>query len=432
MDPITIATIGILLMFLLIIMHVPIGISMAIIGVLGFGIISSFNASLTILSAECVTTLSNADLAVVPLFLLMGNFASEGGISKEIYDLSYAHVGHRRGGLALSTILGCSFFGAICGSSPATAATFGRVALPEMLKRRYSSTFAAGCIAAGGTLAAIVPPSVIMIIYAVMAEQFILDMFTAGGIPALLQIAMYLIAVYVYVRLRPEAGPKGPRVAWADRIKKFRECWRPVIIGLTVIGGIYGGVFTVNEAAAFGAVLSFAFVLISGELTWKKFWSALEETANTTAMIYIIIIGANVFSYFVTISRMPEAVISIISQLSVPNFVILILLTLIYLILGSIFDTVAALLITLPFVLPLILSMGYDPIWWGIVNVVIMETGMITPPIGMNVFVLHGVTRLPLGVIYRGTIPFLIADFIRIVLIIVFPCLSLWLPGVLR
>ena len=429
MDPQVVAYLGITVMFLLILLQVPVGAAMAVVGVAGFAWIAGLAPALSLLGTESSTAVSNADLAVIPLFLLMGNFAAVGGLSTDVYNLAYAFLGHRRGGLAFSTIGGCSFFGAICGSSPATAATFGRVALPEMLSRGYSPSFASGCIAAGGTLGSLVPPSVIMIIYAVMAEQFIIAMFVAAVIPALMEIVFYAITIFIFVRLYPDAGPAGPRLSWAKRWQVLVRSWRTVVIGVTVIGGIYGGVFTVNEAAAVGVVLSFVFVLTSGRLTWPAMWDALVNTAATSAMIYLIIIGANIFTYFMSLTQMPQMLVDGIGHLNLPHVLILLVLLVVYMILGSIFDTLAAMLVTLPFVLPLITAMGYDPIWWGIINVVIIETGMITPPIGLNVFVLHGVSGLPLGTIYRGTTPFILADLARIILMIVFPSLVLWLPA---
>jgi C4-dicarboxylate transporter, DctM subunit len=432
MDPVLIAYIGIGLMFLLIVLRVPVGVSMAAIGVLGFSMMASRNAAFSLLSTECSSAISNADLAVIPLFILMGNFAAVGGLSTELYNVANAFLGHRRGGLALSTIGGCSFFGAICGSSPATAATFGRVALPEMLKYKYSPSFASGTIAAGGTLGSLIPPSVIMIIYAVMAEEFIITMFIAAVLPAVMEILFDFFTIMIYVRMRPDAGPPGPRVSWSQRFRVLKSCWRSVTIGVAVIGGIYGGVFTVNEAAAVGVVLSFGFVIASGTLTKENFWEALLGTATTSAMVYLVIIGANVFSYFMSLSQMPQQLVGVVTHLQVPNLVILFVLIVVYLILGSVFDTLAAMLVTLPFVLPVITSMGYSPVWWGIVNVVIIEAGMITPPIGLNVFVLQGVTRLPLDVIYRGTLPFVFAHISRIFLLILFPVIVTWLPNVLR
>ncbi len=432
-EPLTIASLGITALFLLIVLQVPIGIAMITAGTIGFGLLSGFGPAVSILATETSSVISNVDLAVIPLFLLMGNFATSSGLSSDIYNLAYVFVGHRRGGLALATIAGCGFFGSICGSSPATAATLGRVALPEMLSRKYSPDFATGCIAAGGTLGSLVPPSVILIIYANIAEEFIIDLFLAAIIPAIISIATYFIAIAIYVRIKPQAGPAGKLTAWADRLKVMFSSWRVIFILAVVVGGIYGGVFTVTEAAAFGAMLALAFAAFSRNLTWEVFWQSLTGTAVTSAMIYVIIIGGNVFSYFITISGVPHILVETITSLQLPTFMILLLLMVIYLILGSILDTVAAMLITLPFVLPLIVSLGYSPIWWGIINVVVIEIGMITPPIGLNVFVLQGVAPdIPLKTIFKGIIPFLCADFVRLAILVSFPALIMWLPNMFK
>lgn len=432
MDPITVAIIGILFMFLLILLQVPIGVAMAVVGVLGFGALSGFGPAVSIIATEASSAIANPDLAVIPIFLLMGNFATSAGLSGDIYNLAYGFFGHRRGGLALATIAGCGFFGAVCGSSTATAATFGRVALPEMLSRKYARHFAAGCIAAGGTLGSLVPPSVILIIYAVMAEQFIITLFIAAIIPSILSIAVYFLAISIYLRIRPDAGPAGPKMGWIDRFKMTARCWGALLIVVMVIGGIYGGVFTVTEAASFGAAFTFIFALGRKKLTVKKFWEALTGTAISAAMIYMIIIGANIMSYFVTVTHMPDSLINVISHLALPNIVVLFILLVVYLALGSIFDTVSAMVITLPFVLPIITGMGYSIVWWGIINVVVIEIGMITPPIGLNVFILHGVAPdIPLSTIFRGILPFLYADITRLALMVIFPPIITWLPSLM-
>jgi tripartite ATP-independent transporter DctM subunit len=429
MDPLLIGALGLGAMFVLILLQVPIGISMIATGIVGFGLIAGFGPALSILATEPASNISSTDLAVVPLFLLMGSFASAGGLSADIYSVAYAMLGHRRGGLAYATVGGCGLFGAICGSSPATAATFGRVALPEMLKRGYTPSFAAGTIAAGGTLGSIVPPSVIMIIYAVVAEQFILALFVAAIIPALIAIAFHLIAVWTYIRINPEAGPAGSRLPWPERWKAVRDSWAVILLVLAVIGGIYGGVFTVNEAAAVGAALAFLFALGRRRLTWASFWRALIDTASNTAMIYIIIFGASIFSYFINVAHVPEALTAWVGALPLTPLEVIFVLLVIYIILGCIFDTVSAMLITLPFVLPIVVGLGYDPIWWGIINVVVVELGMITPPIGINVFVLYGVARtIPLSQIFRGVMPFVASDFCRLMLLTLVPPLTIWLP----
>ena len=300
-----------------------------------------------------------------------------------------------------------------------------------MLKRGYTPSFAAGTIAAGGTLGSIVPPSVIMIIYAVVAEQFILALFVAAIIPALIAVTLHMSAVVLYVRLNPEAGPAGPRMSWAERWTATRAAWAVILLVLAVIGGIYGGVFTVNEAAAVGAALAFLFALVRGRLSWTSFWRALLETASNTAMIYVIIFGASIFTYFINVAHVPEAMTEWVQALPLAPLAVIFVLLAIYIFLGCIFDTVSAMLITLPFVLPIVVGLGYDPIWWGIINVIVVELGMITPPIGINVFVLYGVARtIPLPQIFRGVLPFAAADLTRLTLLTLFPALTLWLPRV--
>lgn len=419
-------------MFVLIALHVPIGVAIGAAGVVGFGLLGGWKPAFSLIGTEYVTVFTNAELAVIPLFLLMGSFAGVSGLSADIYRLAYAFIGHRRGGLALATIGGCAGFGAVCGSSLATAATMGRVALPEMIDRGYSPTLASGSVAAGGTLGMLIPPSVIMVIYAFLTEQFVITLFVAALIPALIAVLFHFVTVAVLVRLNPEAGPAGARTAWPDRWRVLLQGWGVLVLMLAVIGGIYGGVFTVNEAACLGAGLAFLFTAIRGKLSWSTMFRVLNETATNTAMIYLIIGGASIFSSFVTLSRMPDALVGQISALGVAPLVVILILFAVYLVLGSVFDTVAAMVITLPFVLPLVTELGYNPIWWGVVLVMAIEVGMITPPIGMNVFVLFGVARdIPLKTIFKGILPFFYADIVRILLIILFPALALWLPQAL-
>ncbi len=429
MDPILLASLGLVGMFVLIVLHVPIGIAMAVAGFVGFGLLTGFGPAASLFATEPIGVISNLDLAVIPLFLLMGSFAGVSGLSADIYRLAYALVGHRRGGLALATIGGCAGFGAVCGSSLATTATMGRVALPEMLNRGYSQKLAAGSIAAGGTLGMLIPPSVIMVIYAFLAEQFVITLFVAAIIPGLIAVAFHFVAISIVVRINPEAGPAGERMSWGERWQVARQSWGVMLLLVTVIGGIYGGVFTVSEAASLGAGLAFMFTVGRGKLTMESFWLVLKETASNTAMIYLIISGASIFTYFITTTKMPAALVSSIIAMELSPLVVIGILMIAFLILGSIFDTIAAMVITMPFVYPLVIGIGYDPIWWGIVLVMVIEIGMITPPIGMNVFVLYGVARtIPLKTIFAGIVPFLIADLCRLALIILFPIITLWLP----
>lgn len=429
MDPILLASLGLIGMFVLIGLHVPIGVAMAIAGFVGFGVLNGFGPAASLFATEPVGVIANLDLAVIPLFLLMGSFAGVSGLSADIYRLAHALIGHRRGGLALATIGGCAGFGAVCGSSLATAATMGRVALPEMLKRGYAPTLASGSIAAGGTLGMLIPPSVVMVIYAFLAEQFVITLFIAALIPGLIAVTFHFMAVSVYVRMNPEAAPSGDRMSWGERWQIARQSWGVLLLLLAVIGGIYGGVFTVTEAASLGAGLAFLFTVARRRLTVESFWMVLKETASNTAMIYVIISGASIFTYFITTTKMPHELVQAIIAMHLPPLVVIAILMIAYLILGSIFDTIAAMVITMPFVYPLVTGLGYDPIWWGIVLVMVIEIGMITPPIGMNVFVLYGVAKtIPLKTIFTGIVPFLIADLARLTLIILFPIITLWLP----
>ena len=428
MDPILVAVLGMVGMFALILLHVPIGIAMIVVGVVGFSILTGNPLPYSVIATEAAGIMSSVDLAVVPLFLLMGSFATAAGISTDVYRLAYAFLGHRRGGLAYATVGGSAMFGAICGSSVATAATFGRVALPQMLQRNYAPHFAAGTVAAGGTLGIIVPPSVIMVIYAVIAEQFVLDLCKAAVSPAAIAIVFHVIAINVATRLWPSFAPATERSTWSERLDALRASWPVVMVIVVVFGGIYGGIFTVNEGAAVGAGMCFLLALGRGRMTWESFWRGLMDTAANTAMVYLVIFGASVFTYFITLSHAPEELVKLIGTSGLPNFLIVVVILALYVVLGAVFDEVAAMVITLPFVLPMIIGMGYDPIWWGIINVVVIEIGMICPPIGINVFVIHGIAKnIPLAAIYRGILPFLVSNIARLLVLAAFPWLTLWL-----
>jgi len=430
--PLLIGALGLGALFGLILLQVPIGFAMMIVGVAGVALQSSWGPALTLLATEGAGVLSNVDLATVPLFLLMGTFATIAGFSGDIYNAVAALFGHRRGGLAYATIGGCAAFGVVCGSSTATAATFARVALPEMLKRGYSPAFSTGTIAAGGTLKSLIPPSIVMILYCIVAKAFIFDLFIAAIVPALLAITLNLIAIALIVRFRPAVAPVLEKASWEERKKALLKAAPVLILIAGVFGGLYSGVFTVNEAASVAAVLSFLFALARGRLTWPKLVQGLRESASATAMLYVILIGAFVFSYFITLARIPEALVRAIESLPLPPLAIIFVLLAGYLVLGAVFDEISAMLITLPFVLPVIVKLGYDPVWWGVINVVVIELGMIIPPIGVIVFLLHGLARdIPMRTIYRGVAPFIAADLVLLAVLAAFPAIALWLPRAL-
>ncbi len=432
MDPILLGLVGFGAMFLLIALQVPIGVSMAVAGVIGVGALIGFGPAATLFATEVSSAISNENLAVIAIFLLMGSFANVAGLSADVFRLAYGLIGHRPGGLSTATILGCAGFGAVCGSSIATTATMARVALPEMRARGYSPQLASGSIASGGTLGILIPPSVIMVLYAVLTEQFIVALFAAALLPGVIAVVLYVAAVELFVRLRPEAGPPGPRLDWRERIAYLIASWRVIVLAVAVSGGIYTGLFTVSEAASVGASIALVMALVSGRMTRSLFVESLMEAAGNTCLIFVILIGASIFSYFISLSGGPGAVVDVIRNSALPPLAVIFLLMLVYIVLGSVFDTVAAMVITLPFVFPLVLDLGYDPVWWGVMMVMVMEVGMITPPIGLNVFVIRGAAdNISLKQIYAGIVPFLIADLTRLTLLAVFPSLALALPRLL-
>jgi len=432
MTPLMIGMLGIVALFTLILLQVPVGISMLIVGVTGYAAQTGWAPALAMLASQPSGLLSSVDLATVPLFLLMGTFATAAGFSTEIYNAAAAVLGHRRGGLAYATAAGSAVFGAICGSTAATAATFTKAALPEMLKRGYAPSFAAGTIAAAGALKALIPPSVAMILYCIATKTFIFDLFIAAVIPAALTIALNLLTITVVTRMAPSAAPVSERMPWSERWPLVRRTLPVMILLVAVFVGLYSGIFTVNEAASVAAVLAFVFAALRGRLSASAVWRGMRDCAAATAMIYTIIIGSTIFGAFLTLAQVPEALIKLLEGAHLSGPAIIVLLLVIYLILGSVFDEIAAMLITLPFVLPIIMQLGYDPIWWGVVNVVILEIGMIHPPLGLIAFVIHGMApKISLTQIYRGVFPFLIADFLVLALLVLFPMLALWLPKVM-
>ena len=432
MEAITIALLGILIMFALIALHVPVGVSLAITGVGVFAWIVGFDEAVSLIGTEFSATLSNMDYSIIPFFILLGSLASAAGLSTDLFRLANSFLGHRRGGLALATVGGCAAFGSVCGSSLATVATMTRVALPEMLKRGYNPSLATGSIAAGGTLGSLIPPSLIIVLYALLTDLDTRMLMIAAIIPAMLAIVMNALTIITIVRINPDIAPKGERASWTTRGQSLIKSWQVLLLGGVVAGGIYGGVFNITEAAAVGVVIAFVMCGMRGQLTKSNLREVLQETASNTAMIYMMLIGATILSYFLSISHMPEYTVTWIDSMNLPAFVVVLALYLMYLILGSIFETVAAMVITLPFVLPIVTGLGYDPIWWGIMMLSVIGTGMNTPPIGMNVFVLFGMTQdIPLKTIFAGTLPFVISDIIKLLILTTVPEITLWLPSII-
>jgi C4-dicarboxylate transporter DctM subunit len=430
MDRDLVALAGFALMFALMAVRVPIGVSMGVAGVLGFGLLSGPKAALNLLSNVPLSVVTDYNLSVIPMFILMGAFASHSGMSTELFTAGRVWLGHRRGGLALASIAACGGFAAINGSSVATAATMTQVALPEMRRAGYDPGFSAGLIAAGGTLGIMIPPSVILVLYGIMTETDISKLFAAGVIPGLLAIALYAVVVMVKARLHPLALPRGEPHTWSERWRSVRELWAVVLLFLFVLGGIYGGLFTVQEAAGVGAVGTLVIGLLRRRLDAPRIKAALVESLRVSSAIMLIVVGAYLFGYFLTITQFTQKAVDLLVHLPVGAYGVLALVMLGYLILGAVMDELAMILLTVPIVFPAMMQLGFNPVWFGVIIVMAVTFGMICPPVGMNVFVINSIARdVPLTDIYRGTMPFIAVDLLRLFVLCAFPALSLWLPG---
>jgi tripartite ATP-independent transporter DctM subunit len=432
--------IGLLMFFgalLLIALRMPVGTAMLLVGGAGYCAISGWEPMLNTLRSMTYSRFSNYTLSVVPLFLLMGEFAGKGGLSASLYRAARAWFGHWRGGLAIATIGGCAAFGAICGSSLATAATMSRVAGPEMKALGYSSALSTGTLAAGGTLGILIPPSVILVIYAVYTEQSIGALFVAALVPGLLATLQYILAVQLYCRLYPAAAPTAARLPLVDRVRATRQVWPTALVFLLVVCGIYLGWFSPTEAAAIGAFVVGVLAVVMGGMRWQGIRESLLATAITTAMIAIILLGAELFSAALALSQMPtELSRKVVGWDAEPVFILLVILG-IYLILGCFLESMSMVLLTLPVFVPLLLGLDFGMskealmVWFGILVLVSVEVGMISPPFGLNLFVINAMARdVPMVETYKGVMPFVAMDIIRLALMVSFPLIVLWLPGI--
>jgi len=419
---------GFAAMFVLMALRVPIAVAMGIVGFVGLGLVRSWPAAISSTAGE-FTGIGSYTLSVVPLFVLMGNFVTRADMSRELYHAAYTLIGHKRGGLAMSTIAACAGFGAICGSSIATTATMSRVALPEMLRFNYSPAFAAGTVCAGATLGILIPPSVIMVIYGIMTEQSIGALFAAGVIPGLVATGFYLLASVWVTHRHPDWGPPGERSSWAERFAALKQIWGVLLLFALVMGGMYGGFFTPTEAAGVGAMGGFLFALARRALNVKATVQVLSESARTSAMLFTIVIGASLFANFLNFTDMPDALKTLVTSLDVPPLAVIFVICLVYVILGTAMESLSMMLLTVPIFFPLVTALGFDPVWFGIIVVCVIEISLITPPVGMNIFVLSSMMpSLPTSTVWRGVTPFIVADIARMTVLILFPALSLFLP----
>jgi tripartite ATP-independent transporter DctM subunit len=424
-----VALIGFIALFTLMLLRVPVGMAMGLVGVCGYSYIVGTGPALKLIGQTSMRTVTDYTFGVIPMFMLMGAFVSVSGVSRELFRAANAFIGHMRGGLGVATVVACGGFAAICGSSVATAATFSSVAYPEMRRFGYPQSFATGVIAAGGTLGAMLPPSTVLAVYAILTQQDIGKLFMAGIIPGILAMLMYVLTIVIIVRVRPDWLPRGEQKTWPERLDGLKDVWAPVLLFVFVIGGLYGGFFTPTEAGGVGATGAFLLGVLRGKLDRAGTLTALLSATRTAAAVFTVLIGALIFGYFLTVTQVPQNLTAFLSDLGLGRYGVLALIMVMYLILGCLMDAMAMIILTVPIVFPIIVQLGFDPIWFGIIIVMTVELGLIHPPVGMNVFVIKSVVHdVSFMTIFKGVIPFVLTDLLRLVILIAFPIIALWLP----
>jgi len=428
-----VAILGFIALFTLMLLRVPVGMAMGLVGVCGFSYLVSGSAALKMVGQTSMRTVTDYTFGVIPMFLLMGTFVSNSGMSRELFRAANGFVGHLRGGLGIATVAACGGFAAICGSSVATAATFSAVAYPEMRRFGYPQSFATGVIAAGGTLGAMLPPSTVLAVYGIITEQDIGKLFIAGIIPGLLAMTMYMMTIALIGYFRPGFLPKGTHTTWRERFVGLNDIWAPVLLFVFVIGGLYGlpflPRFTPTEAGGVGATGAFLIGLLTGRLDKDKILASLLQATRTAAAVFTVLIGALIFGYFLTVTQTPQKVTELLTGLGLGSYGVLALIMVMYLVLGCLMDAMAMIILTVPIIFPVISHLGFDPIWFGVIIVMTVELGLIHPPVGMNVFVIKSVVKdVSFATIFKGVIPFVVTDLIRLVILIAFPLLATWLP----
>jgi tripartite ATP-independent transporter DctM subunit len=428
MTPVTTGFVGIGILLIVLFSRIPIGPGMVLVGFLGFAYLKGFGPALALLKQVPYEVFTQYDLSVAILFLLMGSFALAAGLSENLYRAVNTWMGHLRGGLSLATMGACALFAAISGSSVATAATMATVALPEMRKYKYDPSLATGSIAAGGSIGILIPPSIILIIYGIIAEQSVGKLFLAGFFPGILEAIFYMATIAILVRLNPNLGPRGEKTTLREKALALLKVWEVLLLFMCVIGGIYTGIFTPTEAGGVGAFGAFFFALVRRRLTWQNFWQSVTGTTKNTGMIFIILMGALILGYFLSITRLPFEMANLVAALPVNRYVILVLILFLLTALGCVMDSMTIVLLTVPIFFPVIVRLNFDPIWFGILVVRVTEMGLITPPVGLNVYIIKGISNVPIGTIFRGVIPFIMADIVHVALLIALPQISLFLP----
>ena len=425
-----IAVLGFVALFALMLLRVPVGMAMGLVGVTGYAWIVGPMPALKLVGQTSMRTVTDYTFGVIPMFMLMGALVSVSGVSRELFKAANSMIGHLRGGLGVATVLACGGFAAICGSSVATAATFSAVAYPEMRRFNYPQSFSTGVIAAGGTLGAMLPPSTVLAVYAILTQQDIGKLFMAGVLPGLLAMAMYVMTIALIVRARPDFLPAGRIKTWAEKRGALKLVWAPLVLFVFVIGGLYGGFFTPTEAGGVGASGAFLLGLARRKLDRAKTREALLQATRTAAAVFTVLIGALLFGYFLTITQTPQKLTEFLTGLGIGRYGILALIMLMYLVLGCLMDAMAMIILTVPIIFPAIVALGFDPIWFGVIIVMTVELGLIHPPVGMNVFVIKSVVKeVSFTTIFKGVLPFVATDLVRLVILIAFPVIALWLPS---
>jgi len=429
MNPVHVGIIGIVFLIAILFSRFPVAFCMALVGLLGFGSLVSPEAALNIIAKDFYTVFSSYGLTVVPLFVFMGQILFHAGISRKLYDAAYAWLGHYKGGLAMATVGACASFSAICGSTNATAATMATVALPEMKRYQYGDELATGVVAAGGSLGILIPPSVIFIVYGIMTEQSIGKLFMAGILPGILLSALFILTIYIWVSLNPQMAPRVEKQDFKVKIRALTGLVEVIILFIAVMGGLFLGIFTPTEAGAVGALGGIVIPLARRQLSWQGFLEAVYSSTLTTCMILMIVAGATVFGHFLAVSTIPSVLSAWVVDLPLPPWAIMIVVMFFFFIGGCFMDALGMILLTIPIFFPVAVALGYDPIWFGVVIVLVTELGVITPPVGINVYVVSGIAKdVPLEIIFKGAIPFVLTLLTYLVIMIFFPQIALFLP----
>jgi C4-dicarboxylate transporter DctM subunit len=430
MNPQLVGVIGLIVLIVLFFSRIPVAYVMALVGFVGFSVLRGMEPGLNLLARDLYSVFSSHGLTIIPLFVLMGQFAFHGGIAKRIYSAAYHWTGFMPGGLAMATVGACTAFGAVCGSGPATAATMATVGLPEMKRYGYDSELACGVVASGGGLGMLMPPSVVLIVYGVLTQESIGKLFVAGVLPALQIMLLFMLTVSLVCWLRPELGPAGNRFTLKQKMVALIDLADTLLIFLFVIGGLFVGWFAPTEAGAMGAIGVMLAAMARGKLGWRKIVRSLEDTLRTSAMVLMLVAGAVIFGHFLAVTGIPYAIANLIAEVQMPGWVVMTLIVLVYLLGGCVIDALALIMLTIPIFFPIVENLGYDPVWFGVIIVLVTQMGVITPPVGINAYIVQGVdTKTPLEKIFKGVMPFLLALIVGTMLMIFWPGLITWLPN---